>query len=151
MRIYSYVKCTPSDLDKIKGLRYVADSGRGHGAELQVDCASPFNPADYPKGVALVTPLPGGILQVVPIVEDGGALLKRLRDAGLECYSAKELATSYPSVADIACYEQEPVLDKDGKPTGEMQKKPGVPLRVAMAISGDSAAKSTDPPVAIGD
>jgi hypothetical protein len=146
MRQYCYVKCDPRTLDAVRGLRYVADAGRGHGAELHVDCASPFDPRDYPGRVALVTPLTGGVVQVVPIVDDGGALLKRFKDAGLEVYdSAKQLAVALPVVADKACYEQEPVLDKDGKPTGEMQKKPGAPLRVALAISGDRAESATDP------
>lgn len=150
MRTYAYVRCsyasTEAALNAVKGCRYVEDAGRGHGPELWSDDAE--MPADYPGKVALVHALPGGVLQVVPLVEDNGALLARLKDAGLEVYdSAKALAAALPAVADAACYRQRALLDAKGDVIGS-EKATGAPLQVAACLAGDDPEKCADPEAA---
>ena len=152
-RRYRYAECTTADLDALPGCRYVEDHGRGHGGEFQFGCSAPFDPSWYPSRVALVTALPGGILQIVPLVEaSDAALVKALAGlAGSVFTDAKALATFRPAVADACLYAREAVdvamldaggkqvLDAKGIPafTTEMRRKVGAPLQVAAVLAGD--------------
>lgn len=147
MRRYFYLECNdPRRLDEVPGCHYVADPHRGHGAELWFDGATS---ADYPRGMALVTPLPGGLLQVTPIDPVAGERLAKLLvegadKAGLVVHdSAKTLDAARPELAAVCCYEQRVVTDKDGKPIGT-EKKPGAPLTVALVLAGNDPIACAD-------
>lgn len=152
MRSYFYIEAAdPKLLDKLPGCRFVADSGRGNGPELWCNCHEPFEPSDYPSRVHLVHALPGTrFLQVAPLVDDGGALLKLVTDnaakAGLVVYpDAKSLAASQPLTAETHLYEQRAKLDARGKPTGATERKTGAPLQVAAVLAGDDPVAHADP------
>lgn len=140
-RRYLYLECDdPRRLDELPGCHYVADPHRGHGAELWLDGATD---ADYPHKMALVTSLPGGLLQVVPLDAGSGERLNKLltdgAGKGLVVHaSAKALEQTRPELAAAVCYEQRAVA-------GGTEKKPGAPLCVAMALAGDDPAACADP------
>lgn len=142
MRRYLYLEGDPRKLDELPGCRYVADPHRGHGPELWLDGAAS---ADYPRGMALVTALTGGLLQVTPIDPAAGERLSKLLaegagKAGLVVHeSAKALDAARPALAAVCCYEQR---EKAG---GGTEKKPGAPLCVALALAGDDPVACVDP------
>jgi hypothetical protein len=140
-RTYFFVGgADPRFLEGVKGCKYVEDAGRGHGPELWSGDAR--MPQDYPARVALVTALPGArCWQIVPLVEDGGALLKLVQDgaakAGLTVYSdAKALEVANPTVASAQLY-----------PQVNGQKRVGSVLQVKAVLAGDDAAACATAPV----
>lgn len=146
MRSYVYLD---GDISKLPGWRYVADAGRFHGPELQLDLGRPSEPTDYPDTVMLVTPI-GTAFQLAPLNDRDGALLKAVakaaKDAGITYWkSGKDFARDRPVDADLYLYERVPVLDAEGNPTGATVKKPGGKLRVAGCLAGDNAEDAADP------
>lgn len=132
MRQYLYLECDdPRRLNSLPGCRYVADANRGHGPEFWFDGVKS---SDYPHCMALVTVLPGKLLQMVPFnADDGERLVVVLRKAGMILHeSAKDLETAKPDIAAVLCYEQD--MDINGNSKG---KKPGATLRVAVCLAGD--------------
>lgn len=142
MRNYFYISGDTKALNSLPGCCYVENAGRGHGAELWFDAAA--MPEGYPDKVALVCELGMGLLQVVPLVDDGGALLKLVQDgaakAGLTVFpDAKSFAASQPLTAEAHLYEQR------AKAGGGTERKTGAPLQVACRLAGDDPVACADP------
>jgi hypothetical protein len=138
------------DPAKLTGWRFILDRRDGHGPELQP--AAMREGDAFPESTVLCDRV-GDCWQLTCLSNDKAqraaleaSIAAAASKAGLSLYlSAKAFAAAQPTRADAYLYAREPVLDRDGKPTGATQKKPGAPLQVAACLAGDDPTECADP------
>ena len=147
MRAYLFLDGDPA---KLAGWKFVTDRSDGNGPCLW---PSAMREGDaYPDHFLLASQV-GDCWQLTCLsnnesrrAELEAALTTAASKAGLARYdSAKAFAAAKPTRADAYLYERVPVLDKDGKPTGETAKRPGAPLQLKACLAGDDAIEAADP------
>lgn len=150
-RRYMFLEGDPS---KLAGWTFTMDRRDGHGPIMWPTAMRQGDA--YPHHMVLCAPV-GDSWQLCSVSDREehqraaeAAIEAAASKAGLTVHAdATALEKARPSRADAYLYDREPVLDRDGKPTGATRKVPGAKLRCAMVMAGDDPVASAAKPESV--